>query len=147
MAWLGLKGLIPFCCIAGNQTGVTIQCLKQGKIMATLDLNFFKDLDTSRMTLRETSCTYSSLSATRVIFVVPVASCGTTAVQSGEYITYNNEISSAIKSGLVVAREQDFQLPFECKFKRSDLHVHDGVSFESTQRVLNTSATSSAGRL
>lgn len=131
----------------GNSTGVRVQCLKQGKLVVTLDLSIFSDLDPTKMSLRKPSCTYSSRTATEVTFVVPITACGTTSVQSEQYIIYENQVLGKAKAGLLVSREwKNFKFSFKCKFKRTDLLVHSDVFVGVTEKAVNTTFTSESGR-
>ncbi|XP_077171194.1 uncharacterized protein LOC143826331 isoform X2 [Paroedura picta] len=109
----------PVSCIF--PTGKLLVCLPNGTMAATvLTLDTKPPLDPRRTHLRDETCRPVAADESRALFSFPVATCGTTWRFEGNYLVYENEVSSERQlipeASPVITRDSEYRLTLRCRY-------------------------------
>ena len=115
---------------------LTITCQTDGTLKAEIDTTKIGYLDPTKTKLADGVCGVTSTANNKITITTQYNGCGTTSTQDGTYISYSNEITSHVKDvSPHITREYDLTFPFSCRYKRTDLLVHDNVHINPSKRV------------
>ncbi|XP_066542331.1 zona pellucida sperm-binding protein 4-like [Hoplias malabaricus] len=116
------------CCFDGHNcyygNTVTVQCTVDGQFVLVVA----RDTTLPRLSLDSISllggsngsCSAVDYTASFAIYQFPVTACGTIAVVLGDYVVYENKMSSSYEVGLgplgAITRDSHFELNFQCRY-------------------------------
>lgn len=116
------------CCFDGQMCyygkAVTVQCTRDGQFVVVVARDAtVPHIDVDSVSLLETddpSCTPVDFTSAFAIFQFPVTACGTTIEEEGDYVVYENHMSSSYEVGLgprgSITRDSHFELLFQCRY-------------------------------
>ncbi|XP_072544751.1 zona pellucida sperm-binding protein 4-like [Salminus brasiliensis] len=116
------------CCFDGQQCyygrTVTVQCMIDGQFVLVVA----RDTTLPRLSLDSISllggsdgpCGVADYNADFAIYQFPVTACGTRAAVLGDYVIYENKMSSSYEVGVgplgAITRDSHFELYFQCRY-------------------------------
>ncbi|KAJ8251138.1 hypothetical protein GJAV_G00217730 [Gymnothorax javanicus] len=109
---------------------VTVHCLRDGQFMVVVSrVATLPRLDLDSVNLLEGpgngNCGPVGASPAFAVFQFPVSSCGTTMRVEGEYVVYENRLSSSYEVGVgplgSITRDSVFELLFQCRYLGSEV--------------------------
>ncbi|XP_061090671.1 zona pellucida sperm-binding protein 4-like [Conger conger] len=115
-------------CYYANE--VTVHCLQDGQFMVVVSrAATFPLLDLGSVNMLESHsggyCGPVSASPAFAVFQFPVSACGTTVKVEGDYVVYENRISSTYEVGVgalgSITRDSVFELDFQCSYYGSEV--------------------------
>ncbi|XP_029104375.1 zona pellucida sperm-binding protein 4-like isoform X1 [Scleropages formosus] len=121
------------CCFDGQQcyygNVVTVQCTRDGQFVVVVSKDSTVpqlDLTTiSTLGGNEVPCSPVVSTGSFVIYNFPVTTCGTVATMAGDYLIYENKMTSSYEVGVgplgSITRDSTFELLFQCKYLGSEL--------------------------
>ncbi|XP_034558231.1 zona pellucida sperm-binding protein 4-like [Notolabrus celidotus] len=116
------------CCYDGRQCyygkAVTVQCTRDGQFVVVLARDStVPPIDVESVSLLETNdplCSPVDYTSAFAIFQFPVTACGTTIKEEGDYVVYENHMSSSYEVGIgprgSITRDSHFELLFQCRY-------------------------------
>ncbi|KAI1883192.1 hypothetical protein AGOR_G00242680 [Albula goreensis] len=109
---------------------VTVQCLRDGQFVVVVagDSTVPRlNLDTVRL-LEDgdlATCAPVAVTGDFAVFQFPVSACGTTMTEEGDYVVYENHLSSAYEVAVgpygSITRDSIHELSFQCRYYGSEL--------------------------
>ncbi|KAG9338382.1 hypothetical protein JZ751_025786, partial [Albula glossodonta] len=113
-----------------DQVNLTVQCLRDGQFMVVVA----SDTTVPRLNLDTVSllvegnvepCAPISITPGFAVFRFPVSACGTTIREEGDYVVYENHLSSAYEVGIgplgSITRDSIHELSFQCRYYGREL--------------------------
>ncbi|KAJ8251999.1 hypothetical protein COCON_G00213110 [Conger conger] len=85
-------------------------------ISITLPKTSMLDVDTSRLFLKDPTCSFTS-NQSHIMATLSLSSCGTEMLDNGDYIVFRNEINSAEETS-VITRMNLVKIPFTCSYPK-----------------------------
>ncbi|XP_028329063.1 zona pellucida sperm-binding protein 4-like [Gouania willdenowi] len=116
------------CCYDGHQCyygkAVTVQCTRDGQFVVVLAREAtVPPIDVNAISLlgsNEAFCSPVDSTSSFVIFQFPVTSCGTVLKDEGDFVVYENHMSSSYEVGIgprgSITRDSHFELLFQCRY-------------------------------
>ncbi|XP_055071436.2 zona pellucida glycoprotein 2, like 1 isoform X5 [Misgurnus anguillicaudatus] len=130
------------CCFDGHQCyygkTVTVQCTRDGQfvIVVARDITL-PSLSLDSISLlggRDPPCGPVGTTASFAIYQFPVTACGTTTMMDGDYLVYENKMTSSYEVGIgplgSITRDGSYALLFQCRYS--------GTGVEALVVVVNT---------
>ncbi|XP_073711396.1 zona pellucida glycoprotein 2, like 1 isoform X1 [Misgurnus anguillicaudatus] len=116
------------CCFDGHQCyygkTVTVQCTRDGQfvIVVARDITL-PSLSLDSISLlggRDPPCGPVGTTASFAIYQFPVTACGTTMMMDGDYLVYENKMTSSYEVGIgplgSITRDSSYTLLFQCRY-------------------------------
>ncbi|XP_039539758.1 zona pellucida sperm-binding protein 4-like isoform X2 [Pimephales promelas] len=130
------------CCFNGQQCyygkAVTVQCIRDGQIVVVVA----RDVTLPRLSLdsvrllggNDPACSPVGSTPFFAIYQFPVTACGTSMMEDGGYVVYENRMTSSYEVGMgplgSITRDSHFELLFQCRYS--------GTSVEALVVEVNT---------
>ncbi|XP_072544758.1 zona pellucida sperm-binding protein 4-like [Salminus brasiliensis] len=140
------------CCFDGQQCyygkAVTVQCTIDGQFVLVVA----RDTTLPRLSLDSISllggsdgpCGVVDYNADFAIYQFPVTACGTRAMVLGDYVVYENKMSSSYEVGVgplgAITRDSHFELYFQCRYSTTTV-VSLAVELSSNDPPLPVAAS------
>ncbi|KAL7887901.1 hypothetical protein AOLI_G00028750 [Acnodon oligacanthus] len=125
------------CCFDGQQCyygrTVTVQCTIDGQFVLVVA----RDTTLPRLSLDSISllggsdspCSAVDSNADFAIYQFPVTACGTRAMDLGDYVVYENKMSSSYEVGVgplgAITRDSHYELSFQCRYAATTVAALD----------------------
>ncbi|XP_067274458.1 zona pellucida sperm-binding protein 4-like isoform X2 [Pseudorasbora parva] len=130
------------CCFNGQQCyygkAVTVQCIRDGQFVVVVA----RDVTLPRLSLdsvrllggNDPPCSPVGSTPSFAIYQFPVTACGTSMMEEGGYVVYENRMTSSYEVGVgplgSITRDSHFELLFQCRYS--------GTSVEALVVEVNT---------
>ncbi|XP_067303535.1 zona pellucida sperm-binding protein 4-like [Pseudorasbora parva] len=130
------------CCFNGQQCyygkAVTVQCIRDGQFVVVVA----RDVTLPRLSLdsvrllggNDPPCSPVGSTPSFAIYQFPVTACGTSMMEDGGYVVYENRMTSSYEVGVgplgSITRDSHFELLFQCRYS--------GTSVEALVVEVNT---------
>ncbi|XP_039545970.1 uncharacterized protein LOC120491982 isoform X15 [Pimephales promelas] len=130
------------CCFNGQQCyygkAVTVQCIRDGQFVVVVA----RDVTLPRLSLdsvrllggNDPACSPVGSTPFFAIYQFPVTACGTSMMEDGGYVVYENRMTSSYEVGIgplgSITRDSHFELLFQCRYS--------GTSVEALVVEVNT---------
>nr|XP_015215588.1 PREDICTED: zona pellucida sperm-binding protein 2-like [Lepisosteus oculatus] len=113
--------LNPTCPCRNTTGGPTALCIGGKMNFEVLSTITVPPLDLSTVRLRDSSCGPTSSSAGRLVYSIPLLSCGTTLTVVGGKLIYENEVRSLLRDRTmgIITRDSEFKLTLRCYYNGS----------------------------
>ncbi|MBN3311537.1 ZP2 protein, partial [Atractosteus spatula] len=113
--------LNPTCPCQNTTEGPTPFCIDGKMNFVVLSTITLPPLDLSTVRLRDSSCGPTSSSADRLVYSIPLLSCGTTLTVVGGKLIYENEVRSLLRDRTmgIITRDSEFRLTLRCYYNGS----------------------------
>ncbi|XP_067274470.1 zona pellucida sperm-binding protein 4-like isoform X4 [Pseudorasbora parva] len=123
------------CCFNGQQCyygkAVTVQCIRDGQFVVVVA----RDVTLPRLSLdsvrllggNDPPCSPVGSTPSFAIYQFPVTACGTSMMEDGGYVVYENRMTSSYEVGVgplgSITRDSHFELLFQCRYSGSSVEA------------------------
>ncbi|XP_026086018.1 zona pellucida sperm-binding protein 4-like [Carassius auratus] len=123
------------CCFNGQQCfygrAVTVQCIRDGQFVVVVS----RDVTLPRLSLdsvqllggNDPPCAPVGSTPSFAIYQFPVTACGTSVMEDGGYVVYENQMTSSYEVGIgpygSITRDSHFEFLFQCRYSGTSVEA------------------------